>query len=84
MVERDQPAEDRLLPDRQADAVPVLQGERGLLVGEAELLGAWPDSTMSPVVAPGLTSAIASSMYSRQRTYASRIAGDALPTAKQR
>jgi hypothetical protein len=40
--------------------------------------------TMSAVVAPGLTSAIAWSMYSRHRTYASRCAGDALPTAKQR
>jgi len=38
MVERDEPAEDRLLPDREPDAVPVLERERGLLVGEAELL----------------------------------------------
>ena len=42
VVERDQPAEDGLLPDGQAHAVPVLQGERRLLVGEAELLGAGP------------------------------------------
>ena len=63
----------------------VLQGERGLLVGEAELLArAATPTTMSAVVAPGFTSAIAWSMYSRQRTYASRWAGDALPTAKQR
>jgi hypothetical protein len=40
--------------------------------------------TTSAVVAPGRTAAIARSMYSRQRTYASRIAADALPTAKQR
>ncbi len=43
MVEGDQAAEDRLLPDRQADAVAVLEGEGGGLVGEAELLGARPD-----------------------------------------
>src|SRR5436190_6217563 len=43
IVERDEPAEDRLLPDREADAVPVLERERGLLVGEAELLGARED-----------------------------------------
>lgn len=40
--------------------------------------------TMSAVVAPGRTSAIASSMYSRHRTYASRCAPEALPTAKVR
>lgn len=40
--------------------------------------------TMSAVVAPGRTSAIASSMYSRQRTYASRCAREALPTANVR
>src|ERR671914_597378 len=38
MVERDEPAEDRLLPDRKAYAVAELERERGLLVGEAELL----------------------------------------------
>ena len=42
MVQRDQPREDRLLPDRQPDPVAVLQGERGLLVGEPELLGGRP------------------------------------------
>jgi hypothetical protein len=40
--------------------------------------------TMSAVVVPGRTSAIAWSMYSRHRVYASRIPRDALPTAKQR
>ena len=58
MIKRHQAAEDRLLPNSQADTVSILQGECGFFV-------AW-------------------SMYSRQRTYASRIAGDALPTAKQR
>ena len=43
VVERDQPAEDRLLPDGQADAVAVLQRERRLLVGEAELLRGRPE-----------------------------------------
>ena len=40
--------------------------------------------TISAVVVPGRTSAMAWSMYSRQRVYASRCARDALPTAKQR
>lgn len=43
MVERDEAAEDRLLPDGQADPVPVLEGEGGRLVREAELLGSRPD-----------------------------------------
>src|SRR5207249_3645233 len=43
MVERDQAAEDWLLPDREPDAVPVLERERRLLVREAELLGTWPE-----------------------------------------
>src|ERR671922_540766 len=43
MVERDEPAEDRLLPDRQPDAVPELQGERRLLIRAAELLRLGPD-----------------------------------------
>src|SRR6266536_3021129 len=43
VLERHQPAEDRLLPDGQADAVAVLQGEGGLLAREAELGGPWPD-----------------------------------------
>ena len=43
MVEGDQPAEDRLLPDRQADAVPELQRERRFLVGEPELRRGRPD-----------------------------------------
>src|SRR3990170_337749 len=42
MVEGDQPAEDGLLPDGQADSVAVLQREGGLLVGEAELRGPGP------------------------------------------
>ncbi|GAA1189724.1 hypothetical protein MMF94_15340 [Pseudonocardia alaniniphila] len=43
VLQRHQPGEDRLLPDRQPYPVPVLQGERGLLVREAELLGRGPD-----------------------------------------
>src|SRR4051794_36000178 len=43
VLDRDEPAEDRLLPDRQPDAVAELEGERRLLVGEAELLGLGPD-----------------------------------------
>ncbi len=42
MVERDEPAEDRLLPDRQTDAVPELERERGLFVRESELLRSRP------------------------------------------
>ena len=38
MIQRHQAAEDRLLPDRQPDAVAVLEGEGGHLVGKAELL----------------------------------------------
>ena len=41
-------------------------------------------STMSAVVAPGSTSAIARSMYSRARVYASRCAELADPTANVR
>src|SRR5262245_2813300 len=37
VLERQEPAEDRSLPDRQAHTVSILQGERGHLVGEAEL-----------------------------------------------
>ena len=43
MLERDEAAEDRLLPDREADAVAELEGESSLLIGEAELLGPRPD-----------------------------------------
>ena len=42
MIDRHEPTEDRLLPNRQADAVPELERERRLLVGEAELLRARP------------------------------------------
>src|SRR5437773_4379351 len=38
MLRRDQSADHRLLPDRETDTVPKLQGERRLLVGEAEFL----------------------------------------------
>src|SRR5438876_12105428 len=38
VVEGDEPADNRLLPAREPDAVPVLQRERRLLIGEAELL----------------------------------------------
>src|ERR1041385_8318193 len=43
IIERDEAAEDRLLPDRKPDAVAVLQRESRLLVGEAELLGLGPE-----------------------------------------
>jgi len=43
MIERDQPAEHGLLPDRQADAVAELKRERRLLVREAELLRSRPE-----------------------------------------
>src|SRR5690606_36301537 len=42
VLERGEPREDRLLPDRQTHAVPVLERERGLLVREAELLRLGP------------------------------------------
>src|SRR5207245_9038563 len=38
MLRRDQSADHRLLPDRETDTMPQLQGERGLLVREAEFL----------------------------------------------
>ena len=64
---------------------PYCRREGGLLVREAELLArpATP-STMSAVVAPGRTLAIARSMYSRARTYASFWARLAEPTANVR
>src|SRR5918992_6027805 len=43
VVERDQPAEDGLLPDREAHAVAELQREGRLLVWEPELRGLRPD-----------------------------------------
>jgi hypothetical protein len=43
VVERGEPAEDGPLPDAQPEAVPVLQRESGLLVGEPELLRRRPD-----------------------------------------
>src|SRR5258707_3182160 len=43
MIQRDEPAEDWLFPDRQAHAVPILQRKRRLLVGEAELLRLRPE-----------------------------------------
>src|SRR4029453_2826402 len=63
-------------PYWRANAASSLANPNSSAVGHSD--------TMSAVVAPGRTAAIARSMYSRQRTYASRIAGDALPTAKQR
>src|SRR5712691_12452400 len=38
MLRRDQSADHRLLPDRETDTMPQLQGERRLLAGEAEFL----------------------------------------------
>src|SRR3954462_6091136 len=43
VVDRDEPAEDRLLPDRQPNAAAELQRERRLLIREAELLRLRPD-----------------------------------------
>src|SRR5215469_18715684 len=43
MIQRHQPAEDRLLPDGQADPVAVLQAEGGGLVGETELVRPGPE-----------------------------------------
>ena len=41
MIEGNQAAEDRFLPDRQADAVAILQCKGGFFVGEAELFALW-------------------------------------------
>src|SRR5215472_11935433 len=53
MVERDQAAEDRLLPVRQATAVPELKGESCLLVREAELARIRPYGRHLPRGHPG-------------------------------
>jgi hypothetical protein len=84
MVQGHQPAEDRLFPDRQPDAVAVLKAEGRRLIGEAELRRLGPQRDDVSGGRARLTSAIAWSMYSRQRVYASRCARDALPTAKVR
>ena len=42
MFQRNQPADHRLLPDRQADAVAELQREGRFFIGEAELLRLGP------------------------------------------
>jgi hypothetical protein len=67
MLERNQAADDRLLPDGQADAVTVLQRESGFFIGETELLRLRPHGGDLGVVRPGRTSSIAASRYSRQR-----------------
>src|SRR5580704_15365822 len=38
MIQRNQAADDRFFPDRQADAMSVLQSEGGFFVGESEFL----------------------------------------------
>src|SRR5579872_1372086 len=43
MIEGDQAADDRLLPDRQPNTVAVLQSEAGFLVGKSEFLRLGPD-----------------------------------------
>src|SRR5262249_33616743 len=43
MIERDEPAEDWLLPVGEPAAVAELQCERRLLVGEPEVVRPWPD-----------------------------------------
>ena len=43
MLKGNQAADDRLLPDRKADAVAILQREAGFFVGEPELFGFRPD-----------------------------------------
>ena len=43
IIERNQAAEDRFLPDRQTDAVAVLQRKSGFFIGEAELLRLGPE-----------------------------------------
>src|ERR1700758_3992488 len=42
VLERDETADYRLLPDGEADAVSVLQGEGGFFVGETEILRLGP------------------------------------------
>src|SRR5882762_1838430 len=42
MLERHEPTDYRLLPDRETDSVAVLQRERRFFIWEAELLRLWP------------------------------------------
>ena len=61
MLERNQAADHRLLPDGEPDAVAVLQRERGFFVGEAEVVAFGHTAAISAVVRPGRTSSIAAS-----------------------
>ncbi len=62
----------------------VLQSERASSSANPNSCAVGQTATMSAVVAPGRTSSIARSMYSRHRRYASTCARDALPTANVR
>src|SRR5689334_20607250 len=43
MVERDEAAENRFLPDRKPYPMSVLEGEGGLFIGEAKFFRFWPE-----------------------------------------
>src|SRR5215472_8255850 len=43
MIEGDQPADDRLFPDRKSHAMAILQSKTRFLVGEPELLRLGPN-----------------------------------------
>src|SRR5579883_467230 len=43
MIQRDEAAEDRFLPDREAHAMPILQREGGLFICEAKRFCLWPE-----------------------------------------
>src|SRR6266478_5277643 len=53
MLERHEPTDYRLLPDRQTDSVTILQRERRLFIREAELLRFWPHRSDFSRRAPG-------------------------------
>src|SRR3972149_3519324 len=42
MIERDESADDRLLPNRETNTMPVLQRECGFFIWETEFFGFWP------------------------------------------
>jgi hypothetical protein len=77
MIEGNQAAKDRLFPDREADAMAVLQRESGLFVGKAKFFGLGPELNDVRRGNPGLDD-------TDRRLYASIIAGAALPTANVR
>src|SRR5882762_1528729 len=53
MLERHEPTDYRLLPDRQTDSVTILQRERRFFIWEAELLRFWPHRSDFSRRAPG-------------------------------